>query len=377
MIIRGYKVKIHPNKEQQILMNKTFGCARFAYNWTLNKQLEAFNNDQKFISEGELRKEFTKFKKDMKSNGEDWLYEIPNNATKQAIKDCFRAYKNFFNKKSQRPKFKSKKHSKLSFYNDTYKIKVFSNKVQLEVIGTMNLAEKDRIPNGKIYNPRISFDGLNYWLSVNVEVDENQINKNINKEKSEPIGIDLGIKTLMTCSNKMNFNKSDTRKEVKKLKRLQRRVSRYYLEMKKNKTTEKSKNILKLEKSILKQHKRIANIRRNNIHQITTNIIKLNPSHIVIEDLASSNMMKNKHLSEKIANCSFYEIRRQLEYKCEWNNINLIIADRWFASSKLCSNCGNKKDKLSLSERIYKCDCCSCIIDRDFNASINLKNLVM
>lgn len=377
MLIRGYKVKIHPNKEQQILMNKTFGCARFAYNWTLNKQLEAFNNGQKFISEGELRKEFTNFKKDMKANGEDWLYEIPNNATKQAIKDCFRAYKNFFNKKSQRPKFKSKKHSKLSFYNDTYKIKVFSNKIQLEVIGTINLAEKDRIPNGKVYNPRISFDGLNYWLSVNVEVDEKQINKNTNTEKTEPLGIDLGIKTLMTCSNKMNFNRIDTRKEVKKLKRLQRRVSRYYLEMKKNKTTEKSKNLLKLEKSILKQHKRIANIRLNNIHQITTNIIKLNPSHIVIEDLASSDMMKNKHLSQKIADCSFYEIRRQLEYKCEWNNINLIIADRWFASSKLCSNCGNKKDKLSLSERIYKCDYCSCIIDRDFNASINLKNLAM
>lgn len=377
MLIRGYKVKIHPNKEQQILMNKTFGCARFAYNWTLNKQLEAFNNGQKFISEGELRKEFTNFKKDMKANGEDWLYEIPNNATKQAIKDCFRAYKNFFNKKSQRPKFKSKKHSKLSFYNDTYKIKIFSNKIQLEVIGTINLAEKDRIPNGKVYNPRISFDGLNYWLSVNVEVDEKQINKNTNTEKTEPLGIDLGIKTLMTCSNKMNFNRIDTRKEVKKLKRLQRRVSRYYLEMKKNKTTEKSKNLLKLEKSILKQHKRIANIRLNNIHQITTNIIKLNPSHIVIEDLASSDMMKNKHLSQKIADCSFYEIRRQLEYKCEWNNINLIIADRWFASSKLCSNCGNKKDKLSLSERIYKCDYCSCIIDRDFNASINLKNLAM
>lgn len=377
MIIKGYKVKIHPNKEQQILMNKTFGCTRFAYNWTLNKQLEAFNNGQKFISEGELRKEFTKLKKDMKANGENWLYEIPNNATKQAIKDCFRAYKNFFNKKAERPKFKSKKHSKLSFYNDTYKIKIFSNKVQLEVIGIMNLAEKDRIPNGKIYNPRISFDGLNYWLSVNIEVDENQINKNINKEKTEPIGIDLGIKTLMTCSNEMNFNRINTRKEIKKLKRLQRRASRYYLNMKKNKTTEKSKNLLKLEKSILKQHQRIANIRLNNIHQITTNIIKLNPSHIVIEDLASSNMMKNKHLSEKIADCSFHEIKRQLEYKCEWNNINLIIADRWFASSKICSNCGNKKDKLSLSERIYKCDSCSCIIDRDFNASINLKNLVI
>lgn len=376
-MIKGFKIKIHPNKEQKILMNKTFGCARFAYNWTLNKQLEAFKNGEKFIQEKELRKEFTKLKKDMKTKGEAWLYEIPNNATKQAIKDCFRAYENFFNSKAKKPKFKSKKHSKLSFYNDTYKIKVFNNKVQLEVIGLINLAEENRIPSGKIYNPRISFDGLNYWLSVNVQVDDNQINKNSDKEKTEPIGIDLGIKTLMTCSNEMNFKKINTEKQIKKLKRLQKRASRHYLNMKNNKTTEKSKNLLKLEKSILKQYQRITNIRLNNIHQITTNIIKLNPSHIVIEDLVISNMIKNKHLSYKIEDCSFYEIRRQLEYKCEWNNINLIIADKWFASSKICSNCGNKKEILSLSERTYKCDYCNCIIDRDFNASINLKNLAI
>lgn len=373
MTIKGFKVKIYPNKEQQILMNKTFGCARFAYNWTLNKQLEAFKNGEKFISEGELRKQFTELKKDMKFKGEEWLYEIPNNATKQAIKDCFRAYKNFFNKKAKKPRFKSRKHSKLSFYNDTYKIKVFEDKVQLEVIGTMNLAEENRIPKGKMYNPRISFDGINYWLSINVEIDENQINEN----KTKPLGLDFGIKTLITCSNEMNFNRINTRKENKKLKRLQRKASRHYTKMYKNKTTEKSKNLLKLEKSILKQHQKIANIRLNNIHQATTKLIKLNPSHIVIEDLNTSNLIKNKYVSEKIADCSFYEIRRQLEYKCEWNNIKLIIANRWYPSSKVCSSCGNKKEKLSLSERTYKCECCNLKIDRDFNASINLMNLAM
>ena len=372
-MIKGYKVKIHPNKEQQILMHKTFGCARFAYNWALAKQIENFENGEKFISEGDLRKQFTQFKKDMKANGEKWLYEISNNATKQAIKDCFKSYKNFFNKRAKSPKFKSKRKAKFSFYNDTYKIKIFEDKVQLEVIGTMNLAEKNRIPNGKIYNPRISFDGINYWLSVNIEVDENQVNEN----KTQPIGIDLGIKTLIICSNKMNFKRINTKKQVKKLKRLQRKASRHYTNMYNNKITEKSSNLLKLEKSILKQHHKISNIRLNNIHQATTKLVKLNPSHIVIEDLGVSNMMKNKHLSQKIADCSFYEIRRQLEYKCDWNKIKLVIADKWYPSSKTCSECGNKKSKLSLSERTYKCECCGFEIDRDLNASINLMNLAI
>ena len=374
-MIKGYKVKIHPNKEQQLLMHKTFGCTRFAYNWALAKQIENFEKGEKFISEGDLRKQFTQLKKDMKSDGESWLYDIPNNATKQAIKDCFNAYKKFFKKTAKKPRFKSKRKSKFSFYNDTYKIKILGNKVQLEVIGEINLAETNRIPNGKIYNPRVSFDGINYWLSLNVEIDENQVNEN----KIEPIGIDMGIKTLMVCSNKMNFKRKNTRKYSKKLKRLQRKASRHYTKMNNNKTTEKSNNLLKFEKSILKQHQKISNIRLNNIHQATTKLIKLNPSHIVIEDLDVKGMMKNKNLSEKIADCSFYEIRRQLQYKCDWNNIKLIIADRYYPSSKTCSNrnCNNIKSKLSLSERIYKCECCEFEIDRDLNASINLMNLAL
>ena len=120
---------------------------------------------------------------------------------------------------------------------------------------------------------------------------------------------------------------------------------------------------------------RINNVLTTNIHEFTTKLVKLNPETIVIEDLNVSGMLKNKHISEKVKEAKFYEIRRQLEYKCKWNNINLIIADRWYPSSKICSCCGNKKEKLSLSERIYKCKKCGLVIDRDYNASLNLKKL--
>jgi putative transposase len=137
----------------------------------------------------------------------------------------------------------------------------------------------------------------------------------------------------------------------------------------------KSKRLLKLEREINKLYIHITNILNNNIHNFTSKLIKLNPEAIVIEDLNVKSMMKNRHLSEKIMEAKFYEIRRQLEYKCLWNNIKLIIADRWYASSKICSECGHKKVKLSLSERTYVCEECGCIIDRDLNASINLRNL--
>ncbi|APR02442.1 transposase, IS605 OrfB family (plasmid) [Clostridium botulinum] len=365
---KGFKIQIFPNKEQQILMFKSFGCARFAYNWALAKEKENYKNGGKFIPDKQLRKEFTQLKK---QNEYKWLNEISCNVTKQAIKDCCKAYKNFFKGINKYPKFKSKKKSKFSFYNDTFKIKFTDKKVMLETIGWMNIAERNKIPtNCKYLNPRISFDGIRFWLSIGCVVED--VADML--PKTEPIGIDMGIKTLMVCSNKMEFKRVNTKKERKKLKRLQKKASRLYEKMLKTKIS-KSSNLLKLEKMILKQHQKISNIRINNIHQATSKLIKLNPSHIVVEDLNIKGMMKNKYLSEKIVDCSFHEIRRQLEYKCKWNNIKLIVANKWYASSKICSNCGNKKDKLSLSERIYTCECCGKIIDRDFNASLNLRNL--
>ncbi|MDO4536038.1 MAG: RNA-guided endonuclease TnpB family protein, partial [Clostridium perfringens] len=225
----------------------------------------------------------------------------------------------------------------------------------------------------KILNPRISFDGIKFWISVTCVLEHRQ--KRL--PKTEAIGIDMGIKTLMVCSNGMSFKRVNTKKEKKKLKRLQKRASKFYENMKINKSYEKSKNLLKLETLILKQHQRISNVRLNNIHQATTKLIKLNPKAIVIEDLNVKSMMSNKHLSEKIADCSFYEIRRQLEYKSKWNDIEFIVADRRFPSSKTCSYCGYKKPKLSLSERTFKCECCKKELDRDYNASLNLKDLAM
>ena len=365
---KGFKIQIFPNEEQKELMFKSFGCARFAYNWALTKQEENYKNGGKFISDNILRKEFTQLKKKEEFK---WLNEINNNVTKQAIKDLCKAYRNFFNKKAEYPRFKSKKKSKKSFYNDVYKIKFDDYRVRIETLGWMGMAE-NRIPkDSKYVNPRVSFDGVKFWLSITciLEDEDNNI------PKTEPIGIDMGIKALMICSNGINFNRVSTKKEKKKLKRFQKKASRHYDKMMKTKSSDKSKNLLKLETLIHKQYQRISNVRLNNIHQATTKLVKLNPKAIVIEDLNVQGMMKNKHLSEKIADCSFYEIYRQLEYKCKNKGIEFIVADRFYPSSKICSRCGYKKEKLSLSERTYKCECCGNVIDRDFNASLNLKNL--
>ena len=370
-LIKSYKIKLHPNKEQQELIFKSFGTARFAYNWALETQIKNHESGGKFISDGDLRKEFTQFKK---LKGNEWIKEVNNNVTKQAIKDCCKAYKNFFKGQTKFPKFKSKRKSKLSFYVDTHKICFNESQVKMETIGVIDLAESNRIPIGcKYYNPRVSFDGVNFWLSIGCEVDDIVVNNN----KTEPIGIDMGIKTLMVCSNGLEFKAVDIKREEKKLKRLQKRASKHYESMRKNQTKIKSKNLIKLETQIKKCYIRISNLRSNSIHQYTTKLVKLNPSHIIIEDLNVSGMMKNRHLSKKITHCSFYEIRRQLEYKCLNNGIELIVADRWFPSTKTCSCCGSVKDKMSLSQRNYSCDECGIELDRDFNASLNLKNLAI
>lgn len=379
-MIKGFKVKILPNEYQQQQIIKFCHAARFAYNWAIAIEEENYKNGGKFISGYDLTKMFTEFKK-QKEN--EWLKEISGRALKIAILNAAEAYERFFKKLADKPKFKTKKRSKMKCATHEGSIRFTSNKVKLEKLGWVKLAQKNRVPYGdniKYKYPKIEYDGINFWISVSVEIIDNQDN---DKPKTEAIGIDLGIKQLATCSNRMKLQKPNIKKEKKKLKRLQRRASRQYQKMieesKQTKTKfdklSKSKNLLKLEKEIKKLYMRITNVLTTNIHEFTTKLVKLNPEAIVIEDLNISGMMKNKHLSEKVKEAKFYEIRRQLEYKCKWNNINLIIADRWYPSSKICSCCGNKKEKLSLSERIYKCEKCGLVIDRDYNASLNLKKL--
>ena len=313
-----------------------------------------------------------------------WLTKISNNVTKQAIKDACNSYKRFFKGQSKYPKFKSKKRSKPSFYQDGGKIQFTDTHVKVEgftmshrknkqKLNWIKLCEKGRIPtNCKYMNPRITYDGLHWWVSVSVEVDNNTNSPPI----SEGIGIDLGLKDLAVCSDGntyKNINKTNKVKKIEKRKRrLQRSISRKYNMNKRGESYKKTSNIIKREKELLKVIKRLTNIRRNHLHQITSEIVKRKPSFICIEDLNVSGMMKNKHLSKAIQQQGFYEFRRQIEYKSAWNNIPVIIADRFFPSSRLCSCCGEVKKDLKLSDRIYKCDCGN-IIDRDFQASLNLK----
>lgn len=370
-MIRGKKVRLYPTPEQEDLFWQFAGTARYIYNYTLNKQIENRKAGGKFISDGEIRKEITKLKQ---KDEYKWLSEISNNVPKQAVKDCCNAYKRFFNNQAKFPKFKNRKTSKPSFYNDTSKLKVEKDRIWLEKIGWIEIKE-NIIPISpyKYKNPRITFDGKYWYISIGLEKEYERIDLS-----NEVIGIDLGIKMLAVCSNGMKSKNINTTQIVKKLekrlRRLQRKVSNKYEMNKNGKEYVKTSNIIKLEKQIRLLFRKLANIRLNYIHHETTKIVKTKPSKIVMETLNIKGMMKNKHLAKAIQNQCLYEFKRQIKYKCENYGIEFVEADGWFASSKLCSRCNNKKRILSLLERVYKCEECGLEIDRDLNASINLSN---
>ena len=379
-MIKTIKVMLIPNNKQITKLFQYAGTARFAYNWALNKEQENYKNGGKFISDNELRKEFTILKQ---TNEYGWLNHISNNVTKQAIKDACESYRRFFKGQNKYPKYKSKKKSRPSFFQDPVKIKFTGTHVKVEGFATskrankqklnrIRLAERNRIPTDcKYYNPRITFDGINWFISVGIDTNEDKSKLNTNG-----IGIDLGLKDLAICSDGntyKNINKSETVKKLeKKKRRLQRGISRSYEKNKKGGSYCKTNNIIKKEKLLLKVNHRVTNIRQNYLHQTTSEIVNRKPRFICIEDLNVRGMMKNKHLSKAVHSQGFYEFRRQLEYKCADKGIQLIIADRFYPSSKLCSCCGNMKKDLKLTDRIYKCDCGN-IIDRDVQAAINLE----
>ena len=379
-MIKALKVMLVPNNVQKTKMFQYAGAGRFAYNWALVREKENYEKGGKFISDSELRKEFTRLK-----NSEEyaWLRNISNNVTKQAIKDACNAYKNFFKGLQKYPLFRSKKKSIPKFYQDTIKIKFRDTHVKLEGFSSsrkankqklnwVRLAEHGRIPTDANYkNPRISFDGLNWWISVGIEYPDCK-----EELSNEGIGIDLGIKDLAVCSDTnsyKNINKSQTVQKLEKCKRrLQRSVSRKYDKNKKGESYCKTNNIVKNERLLLKVNHRLTNIRKNYLNQTTSEIVNRKPRFICIEDLNVSGMMKNRYVSKAVQNQGFFEFRKQLEYKCKEKGIPLIVADRYYPSSKLCSCCGKIKKDLKLSDRIYRCSCGN-VIDRDFQASLNLK----
>lgn len=379
-MITSIKVRLYPNKKQLTKLFQYAGCSRFAYNWAIARERENYKHGNKFLSDNTLRKEFTQLKK---REDYEWLNRVSNNVPKQAIKDACNAYKRFFKGQSKQPKFKSKRHSKLSFYQDNVAIQFTDTYVKIEGfalsrkrnkqrLNWIKLCEKGRVPpNGKYLNPRFTYDGLYWYVSVRIEIPNSTV-----IPTNEGIGIDVGIKDLVVCSDNYtykNINKTHkVRKIEKRQRRLQRSVSRRYEKNKKGDRYYKTRNIIKRQKELLKVTRRLTNLRRNHLHQVTSDIVKRKPSFICIEDLNVCGMMKNRYLSKAVQQQGFYELRKQLQYKAERNNISVIIADRFFPSSKLCSCCGYVKTDLKLSDRIYKCICGN-TIDRDVQASLNLK----
>lgn len=375
-MIKSYKVRLEPTKEQSEMMFKTAGCARFVYNWCLAFQKERREQGEKFVNAMGMSKYLTALKKDGEHN---WLKEVDSVALVGAYIDACNSFKNFFKgcKKGQKigyPKFKSKKYSTPSFMPKYQTIRFNENQVKLPKIGIVKLSRKNYIPLvNKYFNPRVTFNGLHWYISVGIEEGEFT-----NTELQGTIGIDLGVKDtaiLSTGKKYKNINKTAHVKRIeKRLKKLQRQVSRKYETNRQGKIYNKTNNIEKLEIKINKLHKHLANIRNNYNHNITADIVNMNPERIVIEDLNIKGMMKNKHLSKAIGKQGLYEITRQLEYKCKFKGIELIKADRWYPSSKTCSHCGYIKKDLKLSDRTYICPNCGLVIDRDLNASINLAN---
>lgn len=421
-MIKSIRVQLLPNNKQKTKLFQFAGAARYAYNWALNKQMDHFFEGHKIQTDSALRKEFTVLRH---AEENKWLQDVSNNVTKQAIKDLCIAYKNFFRKQKQpgyikytskkiahcnrigksltvydmngHPKFRSKKNGDFRFYQDNVKIQFTETHVKLESLAGsrrknrqrlnwIRLAERNRIPVlAKYTNPRIAFDGERWWLSVGIQTARKLkplcglsfAYRKRRYTRSEGIGIDLGIKDLAVLSDATkvrNINKTRAiRRLKKKRRRLQRQVSRKYQMNKKGDRYCKTSNLIKSEKQLLRINHRLANIRQNHVHQSTTAIIKRKPSFVCLEDLNIRGMMKNRYLSEKIQEQSLYEFRRQIEYKAHWAKISVIIADRWYPSSKTCVICGHVKKDLNLSERMYVCPVCGNVIDRDFQAALNLK----
>ena len=382
-MVKTIRVMLIPNNKQKTKLFQYANTARFAYNWALGKEQKNYKNGGKFISDGDLRKEFTQLKK---TNDYFWLNNVSNNVTKQAIKDACEAYRNFFKGYTKFPRFKNKKYSVPKFYQDNLKIQFTDTHVKVEgfanskkknrqKLNWIRLAEYGRIPTDcKYYNPRIKYDGFNWWITVGVDC------KPINNiSKANGIGIDLGIKDLAICSDGntyKNINKTEKIKKIEKRKRrLQRSISRKYGLNKKGGRYCKTSNIIKSEKELLKLNHRLTNIRHNYIHQTTSEIIQRKPSYITIEDLNVKGMMKNKHISKSVQQQCLYEVTRQLQYKCSWNGIELRQVSRWYPSSKTCHECGYINKELKWYHRTYKCPICGYVEDRDYNASLNLRDM--
>ena len=378
-MLKSYKTEINPTEEQKVKINKTIGTCRYVYNFYLAHNKELHNNGEKFMS-GKSFSVWLNNEYIPNNSDKAWIKEVYSKAVKKSIENGCTAFTRFFKHQSSFPKFKKKGKSDVKMYfvkNNPKDCRCERHRINIPSLGWVKLKEKGYIPTTKdgwvIKSGTISIKANRYYISVLVEIPDTKIANNSN----EGIGIDLGLKEFAIVSNGdtyKNINKSAKVKKLEKqLKREQRCLSRKYENLKKGASTQK--NIQKQRLKVQKIHHRIYNVRTDYINKTIAEIVKTKPSYITIEDLNVSGMMKNKHLSKAVASQKFYEFRTKLKVKCDENGIELRVVDRWYPSSKLCHCCGCIKTDLKLSDRVYKCDC-GYIEDRDFNASLNLRDAI-
>lgn len=364
-VLKGYKTEIAPNNRQQTLFKMNIGACRWAFNWALERKKAAFDKKEKIPNNIELHRELNKLK------GTDelpWAYEVSKCSFQNGLINCDRAFQNFFARCKKKvkgkkgfPKLKSKKNPHQSVRLDGSIHLTDNSHIKLPCIGTVKLKESYYIPlNAEIKSVTISSKAGKWYVSCLIEEDINSLSLKNNK-----VGVDLGIKTLATCSDQITFeNPKALKSNLRQLKRLQRRVSR---------KTKGSQNHKKAKLKFNKLHNKISNIRKDSIHKATTKIVRDNQT-IILEGLRVSNMLKNHCLAQAVGDMSASEFRRQIEYKAKWHGREVIIADTFYPSSKTCSCCGWKNENLKLKDRIFKCEICKNEMDRDLNAAINLKN---
>lgn len=364
-MLTAHKIALHPNNKQRTYFLKSAGVARFAYNWGLaewQRQYEAWkvNNTLPKPSQMALRRQLNAVKREQFP----WMLEVTKNAPQMAIIQLGEAFKNFFAGRNKYPTFRKKGiHDRFSLTNDQFYID--GSRIRIPHIGWVRMREALRF-TGKIMSATVSRVADRWFVSVTMDISEQSLPSVT--ENQGAVGVDLGISTLATLSTGESISgpKSHT-VLLKRTQRLSRRLS---------KKQKGSKNRNKMKIKLSRLHAKIANIRADALHKLTSDITSRFDT-IGIEDLHVRGMMKNHRFARAIADMSFHELRRQIEYKAHRRGGIVVVADRWFASSKICSCCGYKMDTLPLSVREWACPTCHTQHDRDYNAAINLKNMAV
>lgn len=357
-MVKAHQIQLNPTKAQKVFFAKSSGVARFSYNWALAKWKELYENGEKPSAYSLI-----KLQNSIKKLEFPWMREVTKCAPQYAIHNLESAYKKMWKEGSGHPKFK-KKGEKDSFVAVENKIcfKQRDFKIWIPRLGWVKCHENLRF-EGKVNNVVVKRIADKWFAVINIDT---LIEAPIMSENQAIIGVDMGISKMMVVSDGTFYeNPKALKSNLKGLKRCQRSLSR---------KVKGSNNRKKQQVLLARKHYKISCIRSNAIHQATTDLVK-RAKTIVIEDLNVKDMIKNRNLSQSLSDVSFGEIKRQLQYKCKWHGVELVFADRFYPSSKLCSNCGHKKDKLKLSDRVYKCKNCKVSIDRDLNASKNLASL--